>query len=212
MSQIFHEDSFLMRGLSRFTDLVILNILWVLCSLPVVTIGAAATAVYDVLMRQAEGREPAVVKAFFRSFRVNFRQSTALWLILLVVGGVAAVDLYVGFFTDLAWDGPVRIVVMGFSVLLALVWLMVLSWVFVLQGHFDNPVGTTLKNALLVGVLNIPSTLLFALSTAACLWLTLSFPAAFPFWMFLGYALVAFLLTKRYLPIVKKLEPTQEQQ
>lgn len=193
-----------MSGLSRALDLMILNILWVVCSLPIITFGAATTAVYYVTFRLNEGKDEHIIRSFFKSFASNFRQSTIIWLILLAVGVVIAGDIRLAFFTDLM--GSLRYVMMAFSVLLAVVWLAVLSWVFVLQSRFENPVKQTLKNACLLAILNIPTTVLSVAAIAASVWVTLSVLDSILIWMFIGYALIAYFLTKRYRSLLVRFE------
>ena len=84
----FSYDGLLVRFLNLVADLVALHVLWLLCSLPIVTIGASTTALYYASMRRIRTDESHVHQNFFRSFRQNFRQSTILWLIMLVVGAV----------------------------------------------------------------------------------------------------------------------------
>lgn len=80
MNDIFQIDSPLMRGLSRITDLMALNVLWLLCCLPLITAGASTSAMYSVLFRQQLGLEDAVIRPFFRAFRENLKQGIILWL------------------------------------------------------------------------------------------------------------------------------------
>ncbi len=204
MNKVFNPESPLMSGLSRALDLMILNILWVVCSLPIITFGAATTAVYYVTFRLNEGKDEHIIRSFFKSFASNFRQSTIIWLILLAVGVVIAGDIRLAFFTDLM--GSLRYVMMAFSVLLAVVWLAVLSWVFVLQSRFENPVKQTLKNACLLAILNIPTTVLSVAAIAASVWVTLSVLDSILIWMFIGYALIAYFLTKRYRSLLVRFE------
>ena len=92
--QIFSPDSEVMEFLSKVTDFIILNLLTVLCSIPIITIGAAHTAKFYTAMKIVRGEEPSVTKSYFKSFKDNFAQVTGAWLILLVVGLVLAFDWY----------------------------------------------------------------------------------------------------------------------
>ena len=78
--KFFNMDSPLMRFMTKVADLMILNFLFIVTSLPVVTMGAAWTALYYVTMKMVKDEEGAIVKAYFHSFRQNFRQATVLWL------------------------------------------------------------------------------------------------------------------------------------
>lgn len=87
-------DSEVMEFLSKVTDYIILNLLTLLCSIPIITIGAAHTAKFYTSMKIVRGEEPSVVKSYFKSFRENFAQVTGAWLIIFVVGLVLAFDWY----------------------------------------------------------------------------------------------------------------------
>jgi len=196
MKGLFNPESPLMRILTRLADLVILNVLWVTVSLPIVTFGAATTAALDISLKYGEGREVPMFRTFFRSFGQNFRQSTAIWLVMLLVGAVAAGDLYLTYFTDLT--ASLNMILRPFSGLLVILWLMTFSWVFLLQARYENPVAVTLKNALLLSLKNAPATLLISAGIVAGIVLPFVFPACFPFWAFVGYALFAALHAKLY--------------
>ncbi|MGN0383363.1 MAG: YesL family protein, partial [Eubacterium sp.] len=69
------------RRTLKFTELLLLNLIWLMSSLPIITIGASTTALYYVLMKAARGEKVDVNSDFFKSFTLNFRQSTILWII-----------------------------------------------------------------------------------------------------------------------------------
>ena len=81
---IFDLDNPVMRFLSRVADIMILNLLFILCSIPVFTTGASLSALYYCLFKMKEGTEGYLVRKFFHSFRENFKQATLMWLIMLV--------------------------------------------------------------------------------------------------------------------------------
>ena len=86
MFSFFSPDSKFMQVVSRFSDLVVLNILFLLTCLPLFTVGAACSALYTVTFRIIRSREEPIVRSYFRAFRENFKQGTSLWLILLFAG------------------------------------------------------------------------------------------------------------------------------
>jgi uncharacterized membrane protein YesL len=88
---IFTQESKFSQIMMRFAWGCYLNLLWLVCSLPIVTIGASTTALYYVTLKIAENEEGDITQQFFRSFKANFKQATVLWLILLAVGIVLSV-------------------------------------------------------------------------------------------------------------------------
>lgn len=152
MGKLFNPDSPVMQGLSKIADLVVLNILCLICCIPIVTIGVAVTALYDAAGRLLRD-EGGVYKAFFHALRSNFKQSTILWLILLAVGALLIPAMI--FYSNAKLQ-----IFFFIMVLLAFLWCAVTAWVFPLQSRFVNPVKQTLKNALLCALGYLPRTIL----------------------------------------------------
>ena len=94
LSGIFNYDNPFWRFIGKLCDVMILNVLWVLCSIPVVTMGASTTAVYYVTLKLVRDEEGPTIRSFFKSFKENFRQATIIWLIMLAAGCLLGFDLY----------------------------------------------------------------------------------------------------------------------
>ena len=92
MRKFFDMESPFMQILSVTADLIIVNLLTVLCSLPVVTLGASLTAMNDALGRLVRGEEGHMAKDFFRAFASNFRQGTALGLLFELCAALLYAD------------------------------------------------------------------------------------------------------------------------
>ncbi len=95
MRNLFNLDGPLMQLINKVVYSVYLNILWFICCIPIVTIGASTTALFYVTLKIAKNDEGNITKAFFHSFRVNLKQSTIVWMILLCMGIILGVDGYV---------------------------------------------------------------------------------------------------------------------
>ena len=90
----FDPDSPLMNGLSRMTDLVLLNLITLAACLPVVTAGASLTAMHFVLLKMVRGEEGYIVRDWVKSFKQNFREATLIWLLFLAAGLMALLDIW----------------------------------------------------------------------------------------------------------------------
>lgn len=158
MGRLFSPDSRFMRAMSRMADLILLNICFLLCSLPVITIGAAQTALYTVLFRVGtEAEDAGTVKSYFRAFRADFRQGTLLWLVLALCGATAAGNTYVFYLMP----GSIRWAFVVFAILFVLVVLLA-GYAFPLASQFGNGPLSTLKNALVLSLGYLPRSLLIA--------------------------------------------------
>lgn len=85
---IFNPDNKIANFLTKIMYLAWLNFLWLICSLPIITIGASTTAVYYTAMRMTRDDEGYITKDFFHSFKENFLQATGVWLIVLAFFGM----------------------------------------------------------------------------------------------------------------------------
>ena len=93
MNNLFNPDNKVMIAIGHVADYMLLSALWLICSIPIFTIGASTTALYYASLKILSGEETYVTKDFFRSFKQNFKQATLLWLTFLVVGILCALDL-----------------------------------------------------------------------------------------------------------------------
>ena len=148
---MFSPDSKFMEILGRITDLILLNILFLLTCLPIFTMGAAATALYAMCFRFMREEYRGIVKPYFQAFRDNFRQSTLIWLLLLLVVGPGLYYFYVLF----SLDSLLRYLAFLF-VLLALLSAMTASYAFPWISQFENTTAQALKNALILCLSHLP--------------------------------------------------------
>ena len=183
MKNFFHPDGPVVRFLGRIAELMALNICFLLCCLPVVTIGASVTALYGSLF--ARDDQGAV-----RRFRENFRQGTVLGLILGAIGLVLIMD-----FQLLSQLEGSFALVKYLVYLTALCWAGVSSFAFGLAARFRDGLGRILKNALLLTVSMLPRTVLMVLIDAAPALLLLVAPElfgrSFIAWLLVGFAACA---------------------
>lgn len=143
--KIFAPDGFLARTLNRLGDLIILNLLTLVCCLPVVTAGAAFTALYAVTLRMVKNEEGHVAAEYLKAFRENFRQATVLWLGAASVTGFLIADIRL-----LAGNASAGLTVYrGGLVFLLILVLMVVSYLFPVLARYENSVKNTVKNAFL---------------------------------------------------------------
>lgn len=158
MQTLFSPDSKFLLAMGRICDLLLLNIFFLLSCIPVFTIGAAGTALYTVCFRFGTEREQGIAKSYFRAFRENFRQSTVLWLILLLCGGTACWNTL--FFYQMS--GALHYAFVLFALLFVLV-LLIAAYVFPLLSQFDNDNRSTFKNALILSLGYLPRSLVMVL-------------------------------------------------
>ena len=142
--------------MNKITNLIILNLLVLLTSIPLVTIGVSLTAMHSVLYRMMKNEEGYVWKDYFKAWKENFKKSTILWLIMLAVLAILAVDIW--FLVINAGHVPGWLA--GIILVTAVLVIMAMMYVFPLQAHFENTIKNTIKNAGIVMVMNLPKTII----------------------------------------------------
>lgn len=133
------KDSFLQFFHDLF-DLMLVNCLWLLCSLPVVTIGPATCGLYAVTLKLARQEPVGPIKDFFMGFRRNFKAGLVLGILAMVILAVSAGDIW--FALNSAWN---LFLVVG--IIMGAIGMILISYAFALQTMFENPVKTQILNA-----------------------------------------------------------------
>lgn len=189
--KLFDNESSLGLLLGRIGDLVLVNLLFLVCCIPVITIGSSLTALYYSTLKMAKGSSSSAVKDFTTSFKSNFRQSTAVWLVLLLIGIIAGFDIAVfrGNDTLLARSGLILSAVT--MILLAVTAL----YIFPVIAAFDNTTKNLLRNSIIFAVTHFPATILMLLITGLPILLTALDTGRFAIYAFIWFFLGASLIT-----------------
>lgn len=204
MEGFFDPNGKLMDLLWKPIHIMFLNLLWVLFSLPIVTIGASTTALYSVFIKMRNNKEGKLFRDFWDAFRKNFRQATIIWLIVAAAAVVFTTDI-VYFVKMGGLAGTIlAMVFLGLDVVL----LTVSLYVFPMQAVFDNPIPTTLKSAAYLSARHLGWTIvLLALAILTVLAVILYWPVTA--WFVFG--LCAFISAWIFNRIFRRYYPKEEQ-
>lgn len=200
--KLFDLDSPLMQGLSKMADLMWLNILTILCCLPIVTVGPALTALNYMALKIVRNEECYITKGYFTSFKRNFIQGTIIWLIFLVIIAVLGCDFYIMSQKGDQVGTVTYILVMASSIFV----LFTLMFVFPILAKFDNSIFRTIKNALLVSAVQFPKTIAMIVMYVIPVLLFIYIPQIIPLVLMFGLAIPAWLSAKMYNRFFQKLE------
>ncbi len=202
LSGLFNYDNPVWRFIGKFWDVLIVNILWVICSIPIFTIGASTTAMYYVTLKLARDDDGYTIRSFFKSFKENFKQATVIWMIFLAAGIVLAIDIF--YFVKMASPSTFRTVMVSVFLAFTFVWLAMFTYVFPLQARFYNPVKRTIFNSFFMAVRHVFHTIGMLAVDGVILFLSVTY---IPQLSIFGVALVAFFnsymlngVFKRYMP------------
>ena len=162
--------------LSGLIDLIVAGLLWILCSLPILTIGASSTALYYAVVKCVRHNRGRLTPTFFSGFRSNFRQATLTWLLFLAYALIGLADAFaigkMGF-------GPGSILY-HFSRLFFLPLLIFFPWVFAFISRFQNTVSGTLKYCGWLALRYPGKTLVLVLELAGFLLISWMLPPLIP--------------------------------
>lgn len=126
-------DSPVMRVLGRLGDIIILNMIFVVGCIPVITIGTSLSALYAVAMKMARGEEPSVWKEFWKAYKRNFKQATICWLIMAVV----AILLFVDFRIIRVFQGSMYSVMRVILAIILGMWILMFQYLFPYIARFE---------------------------------------------------------------------------
>lgn len=147
MEKFFNIDAPIFRFMTRVGELMIFSVLWILCSLPVVTVGAATAALYHMMFRMNQDGSTKI-SDYFRAFAQNFKRGTLLWLAAILMVAFLALFYYL-----IAWieNDIVRLVLLAVFGILFVMAFIVAVYIFPLTAYFDNTVLNTIRNAVGMG-------------------------------------------------------------
>ncbi len=212
MKNLLNPEGALFQMLSRIGDMILLNVLFLICCVPVVTIGASLAALHRMLQEIVYDTDSSTVKGFFRAFRANFKQATLFWIILLIVG----VSLYCDFLliiTFFSGTEAAKWMLILLAVLVCVV-VCVASYMIPLMVRYSNTLRQHLGNAVVLAIIKLPKTIGMVLLNLLPLILFLLSPAVFMqtliFWLVIGFAFVAFLESTMLKTVFDQLEKGNE--
>lgn len=161
MGNFFNMDNKFFVFMGRVADLIILNLVFMVCCLPIVTIGPSLTALHYVTMKMVRNEESYIVKSFFKSFKENFKQGLIINLIMLFAGFMLYMDINIVNKMSGTLYNVLFCVFMAFILLYALLFL----YIYPVLAKFYNTIKNTFVNALLMSIRHLPYTLLMLVIT-----------------------------------------------
>ena len=199
MKRLFSPEGALFRITERLTNLVVLNLLYLVFCIPIVTIGPATAALHYVTLKYAANEEDRVWAPFIHSFRQNLKQGILVGLIATAVGVFLAFDLYWIYQMVNAGQAFDKVVLVLVS-LACIVYLMMTAYIYPLLARYDNSLKQMFRTAIILAIRHLPATLCMAVISAAPIILLMYTPTTFmvslTFYFFIGFAAIAFLHDK----------------
>lgn len=198
----FEEISPVQRFLGRMTDLLILNIITLLMCIPVITAGAALTAMHYVLLKLVRGEEGYIVKSFFRCFKREFKQATILWALYVALAALMVSNLVM----ILQGGGSYPLWLPSSILVVGVLEVMFMIYTFAMLSRFDNSVYHTIINAVTLTFSEFPRSVEMAVITLVPLILFVAVPVLLPVIALFGLSVPGYACARVYDPIFRKIE------
>lgn len=211
MNRLFNMDNPFFQVMGRIADLFILNFVFMICCIPIVTIGPALSAMFYVTMKMVKNEESYIIRSFFHSFKQNLKQGIVIHLIMMVLGGILIADYYIinhmsGNFTQV-----MRVLIIAISVIYALEYL----YIYPVLAKFYNSIKNTFRNSILMAIRHLPYTIIMLIVSAAPILLFLIKSASIQSFflmalIIIGPAVIAYVNSMLFVRIFEQYVPKDE--
>lgn len=200
--KILEWDSPLIQGFERIRDMFVLNILTVICCIPIVTIGASLTAMHYMCLKMIRNEEGYIAKGFFHSFRENLKQATGIWIGLVLLVAFIIADFYAVYHVDM-WFVDIAMVT-----LIALTVLVVFAgtFIFPILSKFRGTTKQLIVNAVKISMVKWPKTLLMIVVNLLPLVICYFVSMLSPLLMFFGLVVPGMINAKLYNKMFEQME------
>lgn len=171
MSNLFNTSGPVYRFIVKVENSVLLNILWFICCIPIVTIGPATTALYYCTHRIVSDEDGYVIRIFFKAFKDNFKQSLCVGIMMTILGVIIGLDGYVLY--HLRTTSGFWAILTGIFLVASVAYLFVITWIFPLLARYENTTIAMFKNAIVLSVRFMLCTFVMGVITAAIAYITI---------------------------------------
>ncbi len=206
----FSPDSKFFTVMSKIGDFIVLNVLFVITCIPVITIGTSFCALYDTCKKRLYDKESYVAKNYIAAWKENFKNATIIWLFYLILLPV----LYL--FSDFFAQNMNNVLIITAYFVVIICYIFSIIYAFPLQASFVNSPFRIIRNSIITALIWLPYSLVLAAVTVLPLALTWLAPGALYFtltyWLLFGFslnAILSVLITERV--FVHYREQTEEE-
>ena len=209
MSRLFNIDNPFMQFLSRMFDLIVLNVVFILSCIPIITIGASLSALYSVTLKMVRGTDSYVIKGYFKAFAANFKQSTLMWLLFAALFFFLRFDYTIAASQNSGMFQTVRILLLMVILVLAAAFF----YVFPIASHFVCTTKQLIRNSFLMSIGHLPYTAVLFVYCGVVIFLasrsTSLFGGVMGVSMICGFSVTAYFFSIIFSKIFKKYEPEE---
>lgn len=193
--------------INTLCNYVVLNLVFLITCLPVITIGTALASLYYVTLREARGEYGYLVRTYIKEFRRNLKAGTAAFAVLFIIGAVLLFNIAFWF----GLGGIPAGVVTGLLIIAMIAWLFTFTYTFPLIARFENKTKQTLKNAFCLMMSNVKATLSLLLIYALAFFLCIFLAPMKILMVLFGFAFIAYCQSFVFKKVFEPYEKEQEE-
>ena len=213
MNRLFSMDNKFFVFMGKVADLCLLNLVCLICCIPIVTAGASLTALYYVTLKMVRNEEAYIFRSFFKSFRQNFKQATIIHLIMVAAAVLLSLDTTI----VKAMGEPVSSVMSVIFAVFTMIYVMILLYLYPILAKFYNSVKNTFTNAILMAIRHLPYTVIMLIISAlpVLIFFVPSFQAQMTLillFLLFGFAVVAYCNSYFFVKVFDKYIPAEEEE
>lgn len=206
MNNIFSYDSKFFEKLGEVSNIIILNFIFIISCVPVVTIGVSITSLYYVAMKMVKKQEIYILKEYIKVFKENFKISTIVWFIMIMIGGILVVDVYL---VTLVSNKLISNIVKLVFTMISILYIFTITYVFPIISKFDNSIKNTIINSILISIQNLPYTIIIIILNLSPLLLISLFSSQWGniifFYTVIGFGIIIYINSILFEKIFNKL-------
>lgn len=207
MHKLLALENPIFQFLEKVFNLMLANLLLMVCSIPIITFGASFTGMLQVVQDQIFDEDQPVIRRFFYAFRENFKQATAAWLVFLIfLAGMGCNILLIIIYLD-GWIAQFLKIIVSMLVVLAL---CIMSYLFALMTRYHNTIRQHLNNSLILIVAKLPRTIVMVILNTSIFWIPFFsmqlFFKTIMFWIMIGFACISYFNMYLLFPVFCQME------
>lgn len=155
MGNLFNMDGGLMSGLGKVFDLMLISIVWLICCIPIFTAGAATTALYYTVVKVVRHDRGYLLKEYFKSFRMNFKSGTLIWIVILVFSIILSLNIMF----SKQFGGNLGYILFSIYRTMLVILLSLTVFIFPNLSRFVMGKRQLIKTSLLMSIKHLPTTI-----------------------------------------------------
>ncbi|WP_352398138.1 YesL family protein [[Clostridium] aminophilum] len=199
MSELFNPENRFWNFVGKLADVSAMSVIWLITSLPLITVGASTAAFYDFCLKAVRDQEGGVIRGYFCAWKRHFRKATILWMVQLagLLFFIADIWFVAAFWAAGSGSGADRAALTGMSAaggqvglaltvflaVMADLFLVITMYMYGILSVFDHPVGKILRDAPAMAMKCLPATAAMMILPAAFILLFYQLSGFFFFWV-----------------------------